>query len=196
MNEKVLIVQKNNDDHLRDEIINELKPMATSIVYRVVGKYYRFDYEELYMEALLYLDKAINKFDENKYTSFTTYAYQVMKNRVINVMRSKYAQKRNMGEFVYLEANIGESKLKYQDILKDDDSHSTENSFMLMEAKDIIYSTLKEDSADLYLQRLQGLSYAEIANLNNLDPIKVKRKIEYSKKKLKKNKEVHNLLLK
>ena len=67
------------------ENINLIRKIAWSF-FNKTG----FDYEELFAEASLAYCKALESYDEDKNTKLTTYAYQLMKNRLKNFIKKEY----------------------------------------------------------------------------------------------------------
>lgn len=71
-----------------NNLILENEKLAYSIVHRYRNKF-KIDYEDLKSTAILGLVKAANTFDNSKDTKFSSYAYIVIENEILMVLRSE-----------------------------------------------------------------------------------------------------------
>lgn len=71
-----------------NSLILENEKLAYSIVHKYRNKF-RIDYEDLKSTAILGLVKAANTFDNCKNTKFSSYAYIVIENEILMVLRSE-----------------------------------------------------------------------------------------------------------
>ncbi len=186
----IIEIVNNNNQRLRDELIMKYKPLAHAAVRSVIGNNRHRDYEEIFMQALLALDRAIYDYNIESNAKFSTYAYTNMRNKIINEIRATKAQKRDIGDFNTFEENIGNTSFTYNDILSDKQEDKLKKYDWEVK-KNFVKSTLKEPEANIYLKHVEGCSIDELAIENNLDPSKIRNKITYSKRKLKKSKEVY-----
>lgn len=86
-NNKILLAEykKTNSLRIKDQIVRENTGLVIEIIKR------KFDYpekfEDLRQEGFIALSNAIEKFDLNKKLEFSTFAYKVVRNRLINYLR-------------------------------------------------------------------------------------------------------------
>ena len=71
-----------------NSLILENEKLAYSIVHKYRNKF-KIDYEDLKSTAILGLVKAANTFDSCKNTKFSSYAYIVIENEILMVLRSE-----------------------------------------------------------------------------------------------------------
>ena len=83
---------KSGDDKSLDELLNAFKPMASSIArgYFLVGG----DEEDLVQEGMIGLYKAIESYNKNNKTTFSTFAYLCIKRQVQGAVRKSLRKER------------------------------------------------------------------------------------------------------
>ena len=85
---RVCMVQ-NGDKHERERLISDYQPFIINIVSRETGKFVQIGDSDELSVGLIAFNEAIDKYDENKYNSFLSFADQVIKNRLIDYYRKE-----------------------------------------------------------------------------------------------------------
>lgn len=133
-----------------------------SLVHSVINRLfpaYRGD-DDVIAEGLLGLVKAANAFDEDASVAFSTYAFCLIRNEIINYLR----RERRFDDVLSLDEPIGDdgegNEVTLGDTIASEDSVcSIENTSEL----DKIFSTLRERDKIIVVLKLRGLSSKEIA---------------------------------
>lgn len=193
--EMISLIVENNDNDVRDALINKYRPLAMKAVKSVVGNSRISDYHDLHMQALLALDSGIYQYKFDSKAKFSTYIYTIMRNRVINEMRKQNAKKRKIGDYSTFESYVGNTTFTYDEIIAAEGIDPLDKYDTLLQSE-FINMVLKEEESDLYHAYINGNSYKEIARSHDLSESKIRNKITYTKRKLKKNQEVYKKLIK
>lgn len=173
-NELVYLCSDNNEDAVnvmidkyRNCILNILKEYLKE--YDIRG----MEIADLYQEGLIGLIHAIKTFNQNKDTTFYTYANACIKNSIVSAMRQTFRKKNNILNNSYsLDNLIEDSNYSFYEIFKDDNS---DPSTLLLDKESSdelinkIRAKLSESENEIFELRLKGLSNLEISELLDKD---------------------------
>lgn len=190
----VLNNETNNFQNLTDENIallaQEGNENATSyLLYKyknmVKGFSRRFfimgaDSEDLVQEGMIGLFKAIQKFEEAKYSAFSTFAYQCVKNQIQDAVKSANRKKHSaLNNSISLNYTIKQENDETDEILDflSCDEFNPETKILKKESSKSFYKKLQSlfSKKELLILSnfLQGKTYEEIANTTNVTKKKV-----------------------
>ena len=154
-------------DKYRNCILNILKEYLKE--YDIRG----MEIADLYQEGLIGLIHAIKTFNQNKDTTFYTYANACIKNSIVSAMRQTFRKKNNILNNSYsLDNLIEDSNYSFYEIFKDDNS---DPSTLLLDKESSdelinkIRAKLSESENEIFELRLKGLSNLEISELLDKD---------------------------
>jgi len=157
------------DAHLYGEIINAYKSAVFSMCYRMV--YQRQEAEDLSQEVFLKAYRSLGKY--NREMKFSTWILSITRNTCIDYLRKA------RGDRVPLEEGIKTREVPI----------SAEEAYLYKEQKreieEAIRSLPEEYRLLILLYHQQGLSYKEIANVENLPMSLVKNRLHRGRKMLK-----------
>ncbi len=179
---------KNGDDKSLEILLDNFKPMVSSIVrgYFLVGG----DEEDLMQEGMIGLYKAIEGYNENCKTTFSTFAYLCIKRQVQNTIRASLRKERgklnnylpitNQGMIAVGDENIGIFLLS--------DELNPEESYIEQEEKkelsDVIKKELSEFEFNVLFLYLKGFNHTDISNKLSKDVKSISNAIARIKQKL------------
>jgi len=186
------------NEEVMEKICYELKPIVVSISNKFVNSLRDYEDIDVQQELLMEVPKIVDSYDFDSNAKFTTYAYRVFYNKVLKLIRTEKAQKRNPGVLAYLENKIGSSDLTYEEILCD--NTDIEYQAMKKEKKEknvsFLKSVLNDKEIVIYEDYLAGMTLSDIANKHKIDRVKTRNKINYTKSKLKKTKDKYIEIIK
>ncbi|HEX9059913.1 MAG TPA: sigma factor, partial [Clostridia bacterium] len=94
---------KDGDSHLRETFIRHYGPFILKVASNTIGRFVEIENHEEYSIALSAFNEAINRYDPTKGASFLSFASQVIKRRVIDLVRSNQSGKK-VYPFTYFES--------------------------------------------------------------------------------------------
>ena len=183
MEEKeILLAILAGNDEAFEKLLESYKRMIYKIIYSFRLDYgdYLISVEDLYQEACLALNEAVNCYDENKGTSFSTFAFLVIKRNVskkIASERSLYIHEGFSIERQYEDSGYNPATADLPLLYHDE----MEQRRKLM---DYFKTLSKEDLRIIDLKSLD-MSYAEIANCLQISTKKVDNRLYAIKKGIK-----------
>lgn len=113
------LYKKTNDDTCRDELVKNYMPLVKYLTDRVVqhlpGEVRGNDKEDLYIEGIIGLMDAIEKFDPSKNVQFQTYATKRVRGSIIDALRREDILPKNVRDqakkvekaYITLESELG-----------------------------------------------------------------------------------------
>ena len=129
------------------ETVTENIKLAEKVAHRYTG---RAEFDDLRQVCCLALMKAAENFKEDRGAKFSTYAYRVMSNEVVNYLNSQrsYFENELIGEEVA-------SGCEYELI-----DTKVENTLLIEQVKRVLTA---EEFAVLYMTSVEGLSQSQVA---------------------------------
>ena len=179
---------KSGDDKSLDFLLNNFKPMVSSIArgYFLVGG----DEEDLMQEGMIGLYKAVEGYKEESKTTFSTFAYLCIKRQVQNTIRTSLRKERAKLQDYLPITNQGMIALEDQNcgIYLLSDELNPEESFIEREEKKELSNIIKKELSDfefnvLFLY-LKGFNHTDIANKLSKDVKSISNAIARIKQKL------------
>ncbi len=169
-NELVYLCNENNEDatmvlvdKYKNCILSTLKEYLKE--YNIIG----VEVADLYQEGLIGLIHAIHSYNENKDTTFYTYANKCIKSNLVSAMRQTFRMKNRILNNSYsLDKLIEDSNNSLYDVFKDENNNPDKLIMDEEERHDLIDSIkdkLSKNEKIIFELRLKGLSNSEIATL-------------------------------
>lgn len=178
-----------SSEEARNILLKKYEPLIGSIVSRMLPscKNIGLDRSDLMQEGFIGLDHAIDYFNEQKDSSFYTYAKTCIERRIISVIVSaKRLKHRALNESISLD--VEEEDTSFDKILKDSSANpeeiiiDTEVTEKLIEK---IHLKLTDFEWQVFELMLGSFSYREIAELLDKDKKQVDNAIQRIKAKVK-----------
>lgn len=171
-NELVYLCCENNEDAY-NFIIAKYKPVILSIVKQymkelnIIGS----EVNDFYQEGLIGLLTSINTYDENKDTTFYSYATKCIKNNMLSSVRKSFSQKSKILNNSYsLDKMIDETNLDFYDVFSDERNNPLNILFEEEEGKILLNklnNKLSDSEREIFDYKLAGLSNSEISEKIN-----------------------------
>ena len=194
MNEEIISMliskAKNHDEDAMDELLQHFKPkvIAISREYFLVGA----EFDDLIQEGMIGLYKAINVYDENKNHNFSAFAslciHRQLQNAVKNANRKKNSPLNSYLPIKYYDGSSSSDEDSVLKLVIVDDNSNIEQNYIDNEMNTIMMSRVKEILSEeqyiLLKQFLNGDSYSDMANRNDISTKQVDNLLQAIKKKL------------
>ncbi len=178
--------QSGNNDAALEELIIKYRPLLKRAITN--RKISGMDPEDLLQEATICFVKAIEKFDENGGQKFSTFVYNIVKQRIIDLIKKNSSQK--SGSEITKISTEDTEVYDPSDINVVDDYISREQVETL---RKVIKDTLSDSEKSVLNLYLQEMSYSEIAESLGVSTKKVDHTLSQIKKKLREQKELKEL---
>ena len=188
MENNLLEKTKFGDENSIEKLLTEYKPLVNKIArsYFLTGG----DMEDLVQEGMIGLFKAIKNFQDDKNTSFKTFATTCIKNQIQTAVRVASSEK-NMVLSTALP-------IEQQDPFNEDDDEieivlpsplpkpdeKIENQEMFKNTAKKIISVLSKLELKILISYLKGYNYSEIASQNQISKKSVDNALSRIKNKL------------
>lgn len=188
MDTNLLEKAKFGDENSIEKLLTEYKPLVNKIArsYFLTGG----DMEDLVQEGMIGLFKAIKNFQDDKNTSFKTFATTCIKNQIQTAVRVASSEK-NMVLSTALP-------IEQQDPFDEDDDEieivlpsplpkpdeKIENQEMFKNTAKKIISVLSKFELKILISYLKGYNYSEIASQNQISKKSVDNALSRIKNKL------------
>ena len=189
-NELVYLCNENNEQ-ASSIIIDKYKPIIKRLIKEYLKEYFVVGVEvsDLYQEGLIGLLFAINTFNNDKETTFYTYAVSCIRSKLISALRYQFRQKNKpLNNSYSLDNILDESNNDYYNLLKDDNSDPSGLIIKREETIEIINklkSKLSKCEIEIFDLKLKGLSNKEIASKLNKNKKNIENAIFRINKKYK-----------
>lgn len=137
---------------MQEQILNNLK--LVNYVISKMNVCQSFCYDDLYQEGSIGLIKAVNSYDKNKKTNFSTYAYVCIKNEIL-----KYIKKNNT-YCISLDTEICDDVI-FKDMIIDKNAN-IEEIIIRTESNKILEKILNEELTDIerkIIRMIYGIDY-------------------------------------
>ena len=198
--EELVLMAQNGDDAAQDYLLDKYKSLvrAKSRAYFLIGA----DSEDIIQEGMIGLYKAVRDYNEEKNTSFRSFAELCVNRQMITAIKAATRQKHQpLNSYVSLNKPVDEeeSEQTYMDFLQ-----SSSGSLLNPEAlligqenksflEDQMVKNLSSFETRVLVLYLQGRSYFEIANVLDKPEKSIDNALQRVKKKLEKFLEEKNL---
>ena len=198
--EELVLMAQNGDDAAQDYLLDKYKSLvrAKSRAYFLIGA----DSEDIIQEGMIGLYKAVRDYNEEKNTSFRSFAELCVNRQMITAIKAATRQKHQpLNSYVSLNKPVyeEESEQTYMDFLQ-----SSSGSLLNPEAlligqenksflEDQMVKNLSSFETRVLVLYLQGRSYFEIANVLDKPEKSIDNALQRVKKKLEKFLEEKNL---
>lgn len=177
--EIILEIRQGKTDQF-EKLLNDFKNMIANLVntYKYDIGDYKVDYDDLYQEGYLALYDACLKFKDDKGMRFSSYAYLLIRSRIINAVRSDAKIRRNeFYSYDRFEKNDWNRNLASTYVCEDPIKYQNEE-FERLYVKRFIDSLSKEDQIILKM-RANKRSYKQIAKDLNINVKKIDNRLRY-----------------
>lgn len=185
----IVIKAKNGDFESMEYILQYFKPKVTAICreYFLLGA----DFDDLNQEGMIGLYKAIVSFNENRNDNFPSFATMCIHHQIQNAVKVANSKKNKpLNDYVSIniEGKFSDQADSPKIILQAPDKCAEQMSLDNESAK-LLYQKVKNaltiEQYNILLMYLNGYSYSEIANANNITNKTVDNIIQAIKRKLK-----------
>lgn len=177
---KYINLAQNGDSEALEKVTEEYK----GLVYKAASLFFLKggDYSDLSQEGFIGLIKAIRTFNENKNTSFSTFANICIRGQIITAIKQSNSNK-------YKVLNLSNEPEEEIDFKIKNNSDSPENILLGKELAELLklylssHLSLLEKQVFIYLYK--EYTYLEIAKILDESPKKIDNTIQRIKKKIK-----------
>lgn len=191
-NELISMIEENHED-ARDILFEKYRPLIVSTANKMhkTGKYSGLEVNDLIQEGFIGLSNAMIHYNEQKDTSFYTFAKTCIERRMISlIVSTKRLKHKILNESLSLDDSINE----YDDVSLEDfvgDSKSNpENILLNNESKEELIQKIKKHLTDFEEQvfelKINGFNYREIAEILDKTPKAVDNALQRIKIKIRK----------
>lgn len=177
--EIILEIRQGKTDQF-EKLLNDFKNMIANLVntYKYDIGDYKVDYDDLYQEGYLALYDACLKFKDDKGMRFSSYAYLLIRSRIINAVRSDAKIRKNeFYSYDRFEKNDWNRNLASTYVCEDPIKYQNEE-FERLYVKRFMDSLSKEDQTILKM-RANKRSYKQIAKDLNINVKKIDNRLRY-----------------
>ena len=190
---ELLSYVSDNNEEASEVLFNKYRPLINATANRLY--YYckntGLEINDLIQEGMLGLNLAINSFDNEKETSFYTYAKKCIERRIISVIVSSRRLKHKfLNESLSFEINDEVSQSFIHEKNLEDNSYNPEeilvNSESFEELIKEVSSHLTEFEIQVFELKLNGFDYKEIAEILDKDTKSIDNALQRIKSKIKK----------
>lgn len=179
---------KNGDDNAFSELLQRFENM----IYKIINNFnlnrgdYLLDVESLFQEGCIALYNAVQNYDESRGMAFSSYAYMVIRSRIITCIRS--TRKKSSKECLSIDVieNMDYS-LDYSCArVCDNPPVEYHREQELLENLEKYIAELPKEDRIIFTLRSDGVSYKQIAKLLNVSSKKIDNRIREMRRQLRK----------
>lgn len=186
-NEKLVIRIKSGDQDAYKELLETFNNMIRKLIntYSIEMGDYKFDYEDIYQEACLALYQACTNYKDDQGMQFSSYAYLLIRSRVINRIRKNYRVYKDEYFSIDNYENAEYDRHLVTTAVSDNPvAYHYKKSFN--DQMYSFYNGLIKLDQDIIRLRSIGKTYKEISNDLGVTTKKIDNRLRFIKKKLKK----------
>ncbi|MDD2181448.1 MAG: sigma-70 family RNA polymerase sigma factor [Bacilli bacterium] len=194
-NELVSFVEENHEE-AQDILFEKYKPFIVSTANKMqkTCKYNGLEINDLIQEGFLGLTNAIIHFNEQKDTSFYTFAKTCIERRMISlIISTKRLKHKILNESLSLDGNDDNDIVGLETFLGDSNS-DPENVLIYNEEKSELINNIKNKLTDFEEQvfelKINNFNYREIANILDRTPKAIDNALQRIKTKAKEELEI------
>ena len=182
MNNDVLVIKIRNGD---DDAFRQLLSNHHNMIYKIINNYlldrgdFSIDKEELYQEASLILYNAVFSYEENKNMKFSSYAYILIRSRILNILRDyariyteeMYSIDNTYNYDKYLRYTVEENPVSYH---KEKEFKKNLDGFM---------KTLNREDRQILRLKENDCTYKDISEIMNINIKRIDNRLTSLRKK-------------
>lgn len=182
------------DENANEILFEKYRPLIVSLATKMIN-YCRgtsLEISDLIQEGMLGLNIAINKFDENKETSFYTYAKKCIESKMISlVVSSRRLKHKILNDSVSIEYSSDTGEIINLENLLSDEKANPEEQLLSEEQERELIGKVKELLTDFEEQvfelKINGFNYKEIGELLDRDAKSIDNALQRIRNKVKSN---------
>ena len=129
----------------RNYILINTNNIVSALSNSYKNQYPGFDQQDFRQAGLIGLINCLEKYDPNKNTKFTTFAYHVIKCKMLNITHLYYAQKRTSKGVTSLNNKIGNEDSELGELIEDPKQEELFNNYVINDTFKQIYDLLKNE---------------------------------------------------
>lgn len=172
--EQLVALCRKDDTVAWSELYGRYYGVSKSISLRFNGDGSETD--DLIQEGLIGFLSAVHSFKDDKGASFKTYAWACIRNRIVNVVRSKGSTLSDCQSLEFL-SNVPDEALTPEELIIS--KNTAEHIFV------VVNNRLSEKEKDVFRLYLEGKTYDEIGDILSMSKKSVDGSLQRARKKLK-----------
>lgn len=200
---RLLAQAQSGSEEAMESLLEVYKPLVLSRAanYRLEGQ----DRDDLIQEGMIALFQAIHKCPPERRNSFSSYAFQTVDNRMIDLLRQDQSQRAQaLNKALSLDASAGSEHDSQDSTLSLEDSVASEavgpeEQIILKEFEKRLYTWIGEELSErerkVLLAYLSGLSYKELSEDLGLSEKSVDSALQRARSKLRKLRQEEGLAI-
>ena len=187
---EVLSMVADNED-ATELLFKKYKPLIVGLAKKIYGMAQNtgFDLNDLVQEAMIGFSTAINTFDENKDTTFFTYAKTCIERRLYSLIKSASRFKHQLLNESYSVEDLATDSRSLENLLEDSSSNPESKLIDNENTKELIKNiqkTLTNLESAVFELKISGFNYKEIAEILDKDSKSIDNAISRIKLKVQK----------
>lgn len=187
---EVLSMVADNED-ATELLFKKYKPLIVGLAKKIYGMAQNtgFDLNDLVQEAMIGFSTAINTFDENKDTTFFTYAKTCIERRLYSLIKSASRFKHQLLNESYSVEDLATDSRSLENLLEDSSSNPESKLIDDENTKELIKNiqkTLTNLESAVFELKISGFNYKEIAEILDKDSKSIDNAISRIKLKVQK----------
>ncbi len=188
---EVLSMVADNED-ATELLFKKYKPLIVGLAKKIYNNNQNtgFDLNDLIQEGMIGFSTAINTFDENKDTTFFTYAKTCIERRLISLIKSASRLKHQILNESYSVEDLAQDNKSLENLLEDSTSNPENKIIDDENTNELIRNIQKQltplESAVFEL-KISGFTYREIADILDKDSKSIDNAISRIKTKVQKH---------
>lgn len=187
---EVLSMVADNED-ATELLFKKYKPLIIGLAKKTYGMTQNtgFDLNDLIQEGMIGFSTAINTFDENKDTTFFTYAKTCVERRLISLVKSASRFKHQILNESYSVEDLASDNKSLENLLEDSTSNPENKLIDDENTKELIKNiqkTLTNLESAVFELKISGFTYKEIAEILDKDSKSIDNAISRIKIKVQK----------
>lgn len=187
---EVLSMVADNED-ATELLFKKYKPLIIGLAKKVYSLVQNngFDLNDLVQEAMIGFSTAINTFDENKDTTFFTYAKTCIERRLYSLVKAASRYKHQLLNESYSVEDLATDSRSIENLLEDTTSNPENRLIDSENTKELINNirkTLTSLESAVFELKISGFTYKEIAEILDKDSKSIDNAISRIKTKVQK----------
>ena len=180
-----------DNEEATETLFHKYKPLIIGLAKKIYNTTQNtgFDLNDLIQEGMIGFSTAINTFDENKDTTFFTYAKTCIERRLISLVKSASRFKHQLLNESYYVEDLAHDNKGLENLLEDSNSNPENKLIDNENAKELvknIQKTLTPFESAVFELKISGFNYREIAEILDKDNKSIDNAISRIKNKAQK----------